>query len=92
MRRHSCLILLLPAQLRRKKAWVPHPDGLKNDLKFVKWDTGKELFQDSEKDRLQARVVGHLMEELKVRQCKVQSYSSLDLCAIQESSLASNWL
>ena len=52
-------------QLKRNQAWVPA--GPKNILKFVAWDTGKEQFHNSPKDRLQARIMVFLVEKLEVR-------------------------
>ncbi|DBA77075.1 TPA: hypothetical protein ACH3X1_009662 [Trebouxia sp. C0004] len=49
--------------LKRNQAWVPA--GPKNILKFVAWDTGKEQFHNSPKDRLQARVMVFLIEKLE---------------------------
>lgn len=56
-------------QLHRKEPWVPKPGGVSKELKFVNWTTGKEVFQDDEKDRLQARVVVHLIFKLTVTHC-----------------------
>ena len=52
-------------QLKRSQAWVPA--GPKNILKFAAWDTGKEQFHNSPKDKLQARIMVCLIEKLEVR-------------------------
>lgn len=70
---HPCSLFLLHRnptystliQLHRHQPWVPA--GPKNILKFATWDTGKEQFYNSPKDRLQARIMVFLIEKLEVR-------------------------
>ncbi|KAL0052683.1 hypothetical protein WJX82_006045 [Trebouxia sp. C0006] len=50
-------------KLHRHQPWVPASP--KNILKFATWDTGKEQFYNSPKDRLQARIMVFLIEKLE---------------------------